>query len=457
MPTPTDLVTDLPADFEVFGQAVDTSMADLKGGTTGQILSKATNTDMDFTWITNDVGDITAVTVTAPITGGGTSGSVGIGISAASTSASGAVQLSDSTSTTSSVLASTPTATKSAYDLAASAYAPAFTNNLYAGKNCLLNSNYSIWQRGTSVAGATAVNYGADRWQIFRAGSTMSRQVTGDTTNLAFIQYCARIQRDSGTTGTSSIILNQSIETSNSIPYAGKTVALSFYARKGANYSQAASSVSALVYSGTGTNENQLNGFTGQATVTSSLVVLTSTWQRFTITGTVGATATQLAVAFQYTPVGTAGAADYFEITGVQLEAGSTATPFQTASGSTGSELALCQRYYYRLAPGATSKSFGVASSSSTTAGTCFTYFPVEMRVTPTSLDQTGTATDYSLNFAGTTTICSGVPVIGGSITTRVGATTFAVASGLVAGQAGRFQTDATTGANAYLGWSAEL
>jgi len=121
MPTPTDLVTDLPADFEVFGQAVDTSMADLKGGTTGQILSKASNTNMDFTWITNDVGDITAVNVTAPITGGGTSGAVTIGVSAASTAAAGVVQLSDSTSTTSSVLASTPTATKSAYDLAAAA------------------------------------------------------------------------------------------------------------------------------------------------------------------------------------------------------------------------------------------------------------------------------------------------------------------------------------------------
>ncbi len=78
MPTPTDLVTDLPADFEVFGQAVDTSMADLKGGTTGQILSKATNADMDFTWITNDVGDITAVTAGTGITGGGTSGAVTI-------------------------------------------------------------------------------------------------------------------------------------------------------------------------------------------------------------------------------------------------------------------------------------------------------------------------------------------------------------------------------------------
>jgi hypothetical protein len=123
MPTPTDLVTDLPADFEVFGQAVDTSLADLQGGTTGQILAKATNADMDFAWITNDVGDITAVNVTSPITGGGSSGAVTIGINAATTSVVGAVQLSDSTSTTSSVLASTPTATKAAYDLADAAIA----------------------------------------------------------------------------------------------------------------------------------------------------------------------------------------------------------------------------------------------------------------------------------------------------------------------------------------------
>jgi hypothetical protein len=52
MPTSTDLVTDLPADFEVFGQAVDTSLADLKGGTTGQVLAKASNTNMDFVWST---------------------------------------------------------------------------------------------------------------------------------------------------------------------------------------------------------------------------------------------------------------------------------------------------------------------------------------------------------------------------------------------------------------------
>jgi hypothetical protein len=68
MPTATDLVTDLPADFEVFGQAVATSMADLLGGTTGQILAKNSATDMDFVWVANDQGDITGVTAGTGIT-----------------------------------------------------------------------------------------------------------------------------------------------------------------------------------------------------------------------------------------------------------------------------------------------------------------------------------------------------------------------------------------------------
>jgi hypothetical protein len=82
VPTSTDLVKNGATAIEALGDAIDASMADLEGGTTGQILSKASNTDMDFTWVAPTTGDITGVSVTSPITGGGTSGSVTIGYDA---------------------------------------------------------------------------------------------------------------------------------------------------------------------------------------------------------------------------------------------------------------------------------------------------------------------------------------------------------------------------------------
>ena len=166
MPTATDLVTDLPADFEVFGQAVATSMADLLGGTSGQILAKNSNTDMDFVWVANDQGDITGITATTPLTGGGSSGAITVGIQDASTSQKGSVQLSDSTSTTSSVLAATPTAVKAAFDLA---------NNAQTKTNLFLNANFAINQRGyVSAATLTSGTYGFDRWKSNFATTTLT-------------------------------------------------------------------------------------------------------------------------------------------------------------------------------------------------------------------------------------------------------------------------------------------
>jgi hypothetical protein len=75
-PADTDLVKDGAAAIRTLANGVDTSFLDLKGGTSGQILAKNSNTDLDFVWVANDVGDITAVNTNSPLTGGGTSGAL---------------------------------------------------------------------------------------------------------------------------------------------------------------------------------------------------------------------------------------------------------------------------------------------------------------------------------------------------------------------------------------------
>ena len=189
MPTTTDLVTDLPADFAVFGQGVDTTMAGLKGGTTGQILSKTSATDMAFTWIANDQGDITGVTATSPLTGGGTSGAITVGIQDATTSVKGAVQLSDSISTTSSILASTPTATKSAYDLAAAAIPKSTVTT--SGDVIYATGSGAVTRLGIGTTGQLlSVSGGVPAWATVSSGgmtSIASGTLSGSAVNISSI------------------------------------------------------------------------------------------------------------------------------------------------------------------------------------------------------------------------------------------------------------------------------
>jgi hypothetical protein len=249
----------------------------------------------------------------------------------------------------------------------------------YVGaKNFALNGSFDIWQRGTSgILGGTGTTYTADRWATYAApDGTISRQVTGDTTNLPFIQYCARIQRNSGQTTTGTVGAFQSLESINSIPFVGKTITISYYARKGANFSAASDLLNGYIISGTGTDQNLAStGFTGQTTVATSAATLTTTWQRFTATGTVATNATQVGLRFSYVSTGTAGANDYFEVTGVQVELGAQMTPFARSGGSIGGELALCQRYYEKSFNTDTTPANGANSSSlATNVGANYTY-----------------------------------------------------------------------------------
>jgi len=435
------LVTDLPADFEVFGQAVATSMADLLGGTTGQVLAKASNTNMDFSWVTTD--DANAIQNAIVDAKGDL-----IAASANDTPARLAVGNNGET-----LVADSSTSTGLRYQ------AP-------IQQNPILNSAFQVWQRGTSPTFFVnnAGNYQPDRWLAYSAvaGRTVSRQVTGDTTNLPNIQYCARVQRTAANTATDLVQLVQPMETINSIPFAGKTVTLSFYARRGANYSPTSNLLGVNLSTGTGTDENIIYpGYSGTVQAINSSATLTTTWQRFSYTATLNSNITEMTPVFTYNPTGTAGAADYFEVTGVQLEVGSVATPFHTYAATIQGELAACQRYYWRVAPysisggsgGSAYARFGSARVTSSTVTSTVLPFPVPMRTSPTSIEGSGTASNYAV-VAGSVIACSAVPAYDSS--TQYQATfTFTVASGLTTGQA--VEIGVNNGAAAYLGFSAEL
>lgn len=212
VPTSTDLVKDGATAIEALGDSIDASLVDLKGGTTGQVLSKNSNTDMDFTWVTDAAGDITGVTATSPLTGGGTSGSVTVGIQSASTSQSGAVQLSDSTSTISSVLAATPTAVKSAYDLANAAVPKSTVTT--AGDVIYATGSGAVTRLGIGSAGQVlTVNGGATApsWATPAGGGGMTSIATGSLSGAT-----TTISSISGSYKNLQLVINDFVISTNS-------------------------------------------------------------------------------------------------------------------------------------------------------------------------------------------------------------------------------------------------
>jgi hypothetical protein len=202
-------------------------------------------------------------------------------------------------------------------------------------------------------------------------------------------------------------------------------------------------------------------GSGGSTSVDSTVVSynLTTSWQRFTRTLTLPSlagktigTGSSLQI---YLEQGTGALGGFnIDLWGMQLEAGSVATPFQTATGNLQAEIAACQRYYYRTTSTAAGARLGLGQCRSTTEAIIQTIFPVPLRVAPTALEQTGTASNYLLQDAsGSGVSCNTVPAFNDA-TIWSAFTSMTRASGLVAGN---ITTSTVSAANIYLGWSAEL
>jgi hypothetical protein len=213
----------------------------------------------------------------------------------------------------------------------------------------LLNGSFNVNQRGTTFTGAD--QYTSDRWYMFRQGSVGNKTgsvITGSIAGLSGSGF--RLQRDAADTSTAALDLAQAMESVDSIQLQGRMVTLSFYAKCGANFSAAGNILSAIVGTGTGTDQSPPSVWTGVVNQATNFA-LTTSYQRFSCTVTCAANITQAKVVFEYTPVGTAGANDWFEVAGVQLERASSASLYQEIPFA--EQISRCQRYYQRRGAGA--------------------------------------------------------------------------------------------------------
>jgi hypothetical protein len=319
-----------------------------------------------------------------------------------------------------------------------------------AGKNAIINSDFGIWQRGTSFTTGSA--YTADRFQMEFDGSgatnTVSQQTfTPGTAPVSGYEgkYFLRYNRSAAGTSNTYNQLVQKIEDVRK--FAGQTATLSFWAK-----ADSARSVTVGGYQvyGTGGSPSGAtsNGFSGTASVTTS-------WQRFSFTASVpsisGKTLGTNNDSYLSIILAMPTAATFtVDIWGVQLEAGSVATPFITATGTVQGELAACQRYYWRNTADGAYTVMGTGAAESATAVIISVPVPTQMRVLPSVVEASNLAV-----FLGVT------PTTPSSIVSNPGESgrNFpSVTCTITGGVTGSFyRLMANNNSSAYLGLSAEL
>jgi hypothetical protein len=273
---------------------------------------------------------------------------------------------------------------------AANAAFPLNTSSFFAGKNKIINADFNVNQRSfTSNSGG----YGFDRFAGANGGGTATFSAETFTLGTAPVTgYEAKNFFRCVVSGQSSAgdyaIQRQLIESVRT--FAGQTVTLSLWAKANTSASFAAD-----LYQQFGSGGSP----SSQVDVAGSKTAVTTSWARYSFTFNVPSIASKTIGTNNNDHLGlriwSSAGSTYnsqtnslgiqsitLDIWGVQLEAGSVATAFQTASGSLGGELALCQRYYTRLNSGNTgvASTFGLGYAGSATYAQIFVPLPVPMR-----------------------------------------------------------------------------
>jgi hypothetical protein len=317
--------------------------------------------------------------------------------------------------------------------------------SIAGGKNFCINGGMDIWQRGTTfaVTGLGFSAYTVDRWTCYAGGSGTIAQDT--SLSASGFRYALKFTSTAASGGTG---FYQLIETDQTVPLAGKQVAVSGYALSAAGKLPLMN----LEYSTT-VNDGLFGGWVQATKTTISEPTATGSLLRYTYSFAVPTTAKTLRVSLQ---TGTLNNTEATIWTGVQVEVGNVPTSFSRSGGTIQGELAACQRYYYRAnSAGAAYTIFSFGYTDNTTTALIMTPVPSYMRVFPTSVDYANLAFQEAQGGIFTFTAIS---LNGGSGATAPNNNIqmqITGASGMTLGRPGRLLSNGVT--NGHLGFSAEL
>jgi hypothetical protein len=325
-----------------------------------------------------------------------------------------------------------------------------YIGNYAAGKNVVLNSDFRIAQRGTSFASPTTGAYTLDRWLLAFDGTGATRTVsqqtfTPGTAPVAGYEAANFIRCAQTVAGTSNTFVDFRQRIEDVRTFAGQTVTVSFWAKAAASQNVTILADQDFGSGGSGTVFNALP-FTN--------ITLTTSWQRFTYTASVASisgktigTSSFLSLTLRIS----GGSTFTVDVFGVQMEAGSVATAFQTATGTIQGELAACQRYYTRTTGNNSSALLGTLGFAKSTSLAVMPFaLPVTMRTAVSAIDTGGTPqiADGNTGYSGGTWALDSSSSTGCTVTYTHGSATLT--------QYRPYFPQATT-STSYIGFSAEL